>query len=289
MTQAVDETTATEPETALEPEAAVTAETNTGETGQATEAQDDGDEGELIVSIGEDTPPQDETQSAPQWVRDLRKADREKSKRIKELEQRLAEKEQPAQTALPAKPTLEGCDYDADKFERDLAGWYDAKRKHDEAEAVKRQAQEQAEADWQARVQAYEASKAKLPTDMVEAAEHTAREIFNEVQWAILLDGSDNAALLITALGRNPAKAKELASVKSLSQFAFRAAKIEAEIKTMKRKASTPAPEGAITGTAPGAIGGADATLERLRAKAMQTGDMTEVIRYKQKLRAAAN
>jgi len=73
----------------------------------------------------------------------------------------------------------------------------------------------------------------------------------------------------------------------SLSQFAFKAALIEAEIKTMKRTAK-PAPEGAITGTSPGAIGGADATLERLREQALKTGNMKPLMEYKRQLRTAS-
>jgi hypothetical protein len=286
MTTAVDEQTAAVADEALETEAEVSTEIVAGGDEQA-EGQTDEADGELVVSIGEEAPPQDEFTAAPTWVRDLRKQNRELSKRAKELEQRLAEKEQPQQTALPAKPTLEACDYDADAYERQLTQWFDAKRAHDDAEAQQRKAQEQAEAAWQAKLQAYEASKAKLGAADVDDVEHVVRQMFNETQWAILVDGADNAALLTYALGKNPAKAKELASVASLSQFAFKAAKIEAEIKTMKRTAK-PAPEGAITGTSPGAIGGADATLERLRAEALKTGDMTKVVAYRRQLRAAS-
>ena len=288
MTTAVEvDEAAAVAEQALETEAEVSTEIVAGGDEQAEGEQPVEAEGELVVSIGEEAPPQDEFTAAPAWVRDLRKQNRELSKRAKELEQRLAEKEQPQQTALPAKPTLEACDYDADAYERQLTQWFDAKRAHDEAEAQQRKAQEQAEAAWQAKLQAYEASKAKLGAADVDDVEHVVRQMFNETQWAILVDGADNAALLTYALGKNPAKAKELASVASLSQFAFKAAKIEAEIKTMKRTAK-PAPEGAITGTSPGAIGGAVATLERLRAEALKTGDMTKVVAYRRQLRAAS-
>lgn len=284
---AVDDTTATEPEDGLVNEAEAVAEIEAGADEQPKDQPEGEDEGELVVSIGEEAPPQEDTQAAPAWVRELRKRDRENVKRIKELESKLAEKEQPVETALPAKPTLEACDYDAEVFEQKLATWYDAKRKHDETEAEKRKAQEAAEAAWQAKLTAYEASKGQLAAPDVDDAEHNAKQFFNEVQWSILVDGADNAALLIYALGKNPAKAKELAGVQSLSQFAFKAAKIEAEIKTMKRTAK-PAPEGAISGTSPGAIGGGDATLERLRAEALKTGDMTKVVAYRRQLRAAS-
>ncbi len=286
MATAVDETTAKGPEQALEPEAATPAETDTGEVAQAEEATGDG-EGELVVSIGEEAPPQDETQSAPQWVRDLRKRDRENTRRIKELEAKLAEKEQPAVAALPPKPTLEGCDYDADEFERKLTAWHETKREIDAKEAATRKQQEEADKAWQAKVASYQEAKGKLPAADVDDAEQAVIEALGNLHTNILVDGADNPALLIYALGKNPAKLKELAEVKhSASRFAFKAAKIEAEVKVSKRTAK-PAPEAAITGTAPGGVAGSDATLERLRAEAERTGDFSKVVAYKRQLRAA--
>jgi hypothetical protein len=280
------EATATEADTTLDLDAAVT-ETNPVAADQDNQPEGD-DEGELVVSIGEEAPPSDEQSRAPEWVRDLRKRDRENVKRIKELEARLQEKEQPAAVALPAKPTLEGCDYDAEAFEAKLSTWYDAKRAHDETAAQQRKAQEQAEAAWQAKVASYQESKAKLPAHDVDEAEDLVKATFNETQWAILVDGLDNPALVIYALGKNPAKAKELAAVGSLSRFAVLAGRLETEVKTSKR-ATKPSPETSITGLAAGGVKGSDATLERLREEAMRTGNMTRLVEYKAKLRRAAS
>jgi DNA repair exonuclease SbcCD ATPase subunit len=277
--QAVDET-ATETLIDTDAQVAPPAENNASEA-PAAEATDD--TSDVIVTIGEDAPPQEDTQAAPAWVRDLRKRERENVKRIKELEQRLSEKEQPVSVGLPVKPTLESCDYDTEEFESRITSWHDAKRQHEQIEAQQRQAQDEAQTAWQAKLNAYEAAKASLPARDVDDAEQAVREVFNEVQWSILVDGADNAALLIYALGKNPAKAKELAAVKSLSQFAFKAARIEAEVKVNKRTA--PKPETALRGTSPGAVGSGDATLERLRDEALRTGDMTRLVAYKRQLR----
>ncbi len=277
------EATAPEADTTLELDAA----TETNPVAAEQDNQPDGeDEGELVVSIGEEAPPSDEQSRAPEWVRDLRKRDRENVKRIKELEARLQEKEQPAAVSLPAKPTLEGCDYDAEAFEANLAKWYDAKRAHDETAAQQRKLEEAAEQAWQQKVAAYQESKAKLPAHDVDEAEDLVRQTFNETQWAILVDGLDNPALVIYALGKNPAKAKELAAVGSLSRFAVLAGRLETEVKTSKRTAK-PSPETSITGLAAGGTRGTDATLERLREEAMRTGDMSKLSAYKRQLRAA--
>lgn len=249
------------------------------------EAPDSGDDdGELIVSIGEEAPPQPEETAAPAWVRDLRKHNRELTKRLKELEAK--ERQQPVQTALPPKPTLESCDYDADEFERQLDGWKDAKRQADDAEASARKQQEQAEQAWQSRLSTYTERKQALPADDVDDAEQSVRELFGDMRWAILVDGADDPAMLVYALGKYPERAKELAKIESLAQFTFKAAKLESELKVTKRK-PTVAPEKTMTGTAPVGVAGADATLERLRADAEKTGDYSKVIAYRKQKRAA--
>ena len=249
------------------------------------EAPDSGDDdGELIVSIGEEAPPQPEETAAPAWVRDLRRHNRELTKRLKELEAK--EKLQPVQTALPPKPTLESCDYDADEFERQLDGWKDAKRNADDAEAAARKQQEQAEQAWQSRLSTYTERKQALPADDVDDAEQQVRELFGDMRWAILVDGADDPAMLVYALGKYPERAKELAKIESLAQFTFKAAKLESELKVTKRK-PTVAPEKTMTGTAPVGVAGADAALERLRADAERTGDYSKVIAYRKQKRAA--
>ena len=52
------------------------------------DVDDDSDEDEVVVSIGEESPPQEETR-APEWVRELRKSNREKERKIRELEAKL--------------------------------------------------------------------------------------------------------------------------------------------------------------------------------------------------------
>jgi len=274
-----------------EADAAETVVNETSEAGEIQAASTDAeapesgdDDGELIVSIGEEAPPQPEETAAPAWVRDLRKHNRELTKRLKELEAK--ERQQPVQTALPPKPTLESCDYDADEFERQLDGWKDAKRNADDAEASARKQQEHAEQAWQSRLSTYTERKQALPADDVDDAEQHVRELFGDMRWAILVDGADDPAMLVYALGKYPERAKELAKIESLAQFTFKAAKLESELKVTKRK-PTVAPEKTMTGTAPVGVAGADAALERLRADAERTGDYSKVIAYRKQKRAA--
>jgi len=243
------------------------------------------DEGEgdddVVVSIGEESPPQEEETRAPEWVRELRKANREKERKIRELEAKLnATATETKPVALGPKPTLEACDYDSDEYEKKLADWYEQKRHADAAEA-EAQAQRDAEAKaWQDKLDSYAKARASLKVRDYEDAEAVALETFNVTQQGIVLQGSDNPALIIYALGKNSNKAKELASITDPVKFAFAVAKLETQLKVTNRKAAA-APERTIS-TGGGRISGSvDSTLDRLREEALKTGDMSKVMAYK--------
>lgn len=258
---------------------------------EANDASDDennavsDDEGEgdddVVVSIGEESPPQEEEARAPEWVRELRKANREKERKIRELEAKLnATATETKPVALGPKPTLEACDYDSEEYEKKLADWYDQKRHADAAEA-EAQAQRDAEAKaWQDKLDSYAKARASLKVRDYEDAEAVALETFNVTQQGIVLQGSDNPALIIYALGKNSTKAKELASITDPVKFAFAVAKLETQLKVTNRKAAA-APERTIS-TGGGRISGSvDSTLDRLREEALKTGDMSKVMAYK--------
>ena len=254
-----------------------------GETEQHEEESD-----EVVVSIGEEAPPAEEEQRAPEWVRELRKANREKERRIRELEAKL---QTTAQTenkpvALGPKPKLEEFDYDADRFEQALDAWHERKRQHDlETERV-RQAEQTQQQAWQAKLEGYSKAKAELKVRDYEDAEAIAQEVFNVTQQGVILQGAENPALVIYALGKNPKKAAELAKNTDPVKFAFAVAKLEKELKVTNRRAA-PAPERVIQGT--GRVSGAvDSTLERLRAEAEKTGNYTKVLQYKRQKQAAS-
>jgi len=99
-----------------------------------------------------------------------------------------------------------------------------------------------------------------------------------------VLQGAENPALVVYALGKNPKKAKELAAINDPVKFAFAIAKLESQLKIQPRKTAPPPERTAPSGNAP-ISGATDGHLERLRSEAMRTGDMTKVIRYKQQQR----
>ena len=252
---------------------------------QATE--DEGDTDEVVVSIGEEAPPPEEPAHAPEWVRELRKTNRELQRQNRELQSKLQTTTitETKPVTLGPKPKLEDHDYDADKFEEALANWFERKRQADEANAKQEAEVMTQQKAWQAKLDGYGKAKAELRVKDFEDAEAVAQELFNVTQQGVMLQGADNPALVVYALGKNPKKAQELAAIKDPVKFAFAVAKLEKDLKVTNRKAAPP-PERVVSGT--GRVSGAvDSTLERLREEAARTGNMTKVIQYKAQKRSA--
>ena len=95
-----------------------------------------------------------------------------------------------------------------------------------------------------------------------------------------MVQGAKNPALVVYALGKNPAKAKELASISDPVKFAFAVANLEAQLKVTPRKPK-PEPERVLSGSSRAISGTVDSQLERLREEAARTGDMSKVMAYK--------
>lgn len=252
-----------------------------GEGNNADEGEGTNNDDAVVVSIGEEAPPaEDEHANAPEWVRELRKANREDKRRIRELEEKLnaANRTETKPVQLGKKPTLEEHDYDAEKFEAALENWYQQKRVVDEQNAKAEAEAKAAQDAWQAKLNGYGEAKAKLKVKDFEDAEDVAKELLSVTQQGIILQGAENPALVIYALGKNPAKVKELAAINDPVKYAFAVAKLETQLKVTQRKA--PPPERTVSGT--GRVAGTvDSTLERLREEAAKTGDYTKVVQYR--------
>jgi hypothetical protein len=287
-TKAEQEDATTDDDTAvIEDEATESTEAQADGDQAAETPADEGESDEVVVSIGEEAPPPDEPAHAPEWVRELRKTNRELQRQNRELQSKLqttAIETKPI--TLGPKPKLEDHDYDADKFEEALATWFERKRQADEANARQEAEVMNQQKAWQAKLDGYGKAKAELRVKDFDDAEAVAQELFNVTQQGVMLQGADNPALVVYALGKNPKKAQELAAIKDPVKFAFAVAKLEKDLKVTNRKAAPP-PERIVSGT--GRVSGAvDSTLERLREEAARTGNMTKVIQYKQQKRAAS-
>ena len=256
---------------------------------EAPEAPEEAPQDEVEISLGEEVlnPVDEEEKAAPKWIKDLRKSDREKTKKIRELEAKLSQTQSaPAPVKaleLPKKPTLEACDYDSDKYQEQVEQWFTLKQKYDAEQIKERELQEENNRAFQTKIQSYNERKASLKVSDFEDAESVVLQSFSDVQQNIILQGAEDPALLAYAIGKNKVKAEELAKIKDHVKFAFAVAKLEKELKVTTRKPSAP-PEKTISGT--GRVTASnDSHLEKLRAKAEKTGDYSEIHAYKRSLR----
>ena len=249
------------------------------------DANDDAEQGEdeqVVIEIEGESPPPEDDAKAPGWVKDLRKSNREKERENRKLREQLAKLSsaaEPAAVELGKKPTIEGADYDSAVYERQLIDWVEKKRAVEERQkSIEAERQKEQEA-WNATLETYGQNRKSLKVKDFEEAELVVQDELSNTQQGMILQGADNPALLIYALGKNPKKAKEIASIKDPVKFAFAVAKLETQLKVKNRKAAA-APERVIQGSARSS-GAVDSTLERLREEAARTGNMDKVMQYK--------
>jgi hypothetical protein len=153
----------------------------------------------------------------------LRKTNRELQRQNRELQGKLKSTAQTETNpvVLGKKPSLEEHDYDAEKFEAAMADWFERKRKADDANAKQEAEVMTQQKAWQSKLDGYGKAKAELRVKDYEDAEAVAQEVFNVTQQGIVLQGADNPALVIYALGKNPKKAKELSDIQRPRKVCF--------------------------------------------------------------------
>jgi hypothetical protein len=261
----------------------------------ADEVAQSEEDGEIVITIGDEAPTAEEQEEEippaqrAAWAR-MRKTERELKQKVRELEQAEAARraaEAPKVDDVGPEPDLadDGIDFDKDVFKQKWAAWNERKRKADETAAKKRAEQEAAQAAWNAKVSSYQAAKASLKVSDFDDAEHTVTSTLDATQQAIMLK-LPKPELMVYAVGKNPAKAKELAAIKDPIDFAFAVAKLETQLKVQPRK-SPPAPETKVRNTAGGAVA-VDNTLAKLQAEADRTGDRSKVAAYMRNRNKAA-
>ena len=167
---------------------------------------------------------------------------------------------------------------------QDLLGYYDRKRLVDEQAKKKAAVMEEQTKSWKTRQERYTTSRKDHNFKDFQETEEYVSETLNQTQQGIIIQGAEDSALLVYALGKNPKKLEELSKITDPVDFAFKLAKLESQLAVTNKKA--PKPEKRITGGKAGGVSGnGDATLERLREEAAKTGDYSAVTAYKRKLR----
>lgn len=284
-----DEQDAVEPEVEETDEAEDSEPEETDQENDPDTEEPDEEEEERVVKIGDEEP--DEEPETPGWVKKVRKVNRKLESEVRRLKRELEQRSTAVQKEAPPvklgeKPTLKSVGYSDKKYEAALAEYYERKRQVEKYEADQKAKQEEVQKRWQERQERYANKKTEHSFKDFSEAEDLVSNTFSVAQQGIIVQGAEDPALVVYALGKNPKKLEELAGVTDHVEFAFKVAKLESQLKVVNKKA--PAPEKRVGGGAKtgGLSGTEDQTLERLRAEAAKTGDYTKVRQYKQKKRA---
>jgi hypothetical protein len=270
----------------IEEESEIEDQADEDQSDEENEGNEEIDEDEVIISIeGQESPPDNDSKEAPQWVKEVRQNNRKLAKENRELKARL---EQQASTEnkpvqLGQKPTLESCDYDEEAFETQLTQWHETKRQLEQQEEEAAQRVENERQAWHQKLENYSTKRQALKVRDFDEAEEVIQQHLSHTQIAMIIQAAEDPALVNYAIGKNPKKAEELAKIKDPVKFAYEAGKLEAKLKVTNRKAATK-PEKKITGNA-SVSGSVDSNLERLRAEAEKTGDYSKVMAFKRQQR----
>lgn len=253
---------------------------------------DDEDEPDAAGAQGSDFIGFDDEQENPDgesdekdWVKNLRAINR---RLAKEAAARRADAVPAAPVALeplPPKPDIADYAYDQDAWQADLDKWEANKLAHEEQASIARQAEEARRTAWAKELEGYADKKRKLARPDFEEAESIVVDMLTPEQQALIVKAGRHidSAAMIYALGKSPRKLEEIAVVTDPVDFVFKVAEMSKSLKVGgKRKAAANIDE-PVSGGAP--IAGKNSTLARLEREAERTGNRTELIRYRKKMR----
>lgn len=235
-------------------------------TAESEQAEDQPDEyslriGDEEIQLTEEDDDHVDGQPAPQWVKDLRKNNREKEKELRELRRQLeeiqskpAEVQQPQSDALPPKPTLESCDYDEAAFEQAVTDWHEKKSRAEQQKQQQQRQQQEYQQRFQQRVEAHKQRAAKLPVKDYQEMESIVLSELKPIQQDIIIHAADEGSELIAyALGKNPQLRQRVAAETDPIRAAFLLGQISKQVSLAPKPKKAIKPEPEVRG------GGADA------------------------------
>lgn len=209
-------------------------------------------------------------QAAPEWVKQLRKENRELKKQLKQTPQ------QPQVAPLREKPTITDHDFDSEAYEADLEQWFNEKAQYDEVINAQKAKDEAIDNRYVASVD----KMRKIAPDYDEVEESVVATLSPEKQ-GLLKIGIEDTAKLVYALGKSPNKLAELEQLDPVS-FVKQLGIMEFQMSQKSRNPNKPQPkQHELTGGA----GGGDGKLAKLEAEAEKTGDRTAIREYRKRMK----
>lgn len=226
--------------------------------------------GDEEIPLSEEDDDHVDGQPAPQWVKDLRKNNREKDKELRELRRQLEQvqsrptEQQPQQQTdvIPPKPTLESCEYDEAAFEQAMTDWHEKKSRAEQQMQQKERQQQEYQQRFQQRVEAHKQRAAKLPVKDYQEMEEIVRAEVPDLHKEILIHCADEGSELIAyGLGKSQQLRQRVAAETDPIRAAFLLGQISKQVHLAPKPKKAIKPEPEVRG------GGADAKQDDFNKK----------------------
>jgi hypothetical protein len=254
------------------------------ETKNAVDQIEKDEEEEVVITVG-DEESEPEYIQAPGWVKDVRIQNRELKRKLREIEA-VQKTPKPDFVDDPGpEPTLadQDIDYDSDVYSAKFKTWHNKTQAKEKAVKEKADRDKKDQDSWNVTLSNYGHKKNNLKVKGFEESEALVQELLSEIQIGIILDGADDPAKVVYAIGKDSKRAKILAAITSPVKFAVAMAKLEVSLKTTKRKPA-PAPSSLPKGSAISG-GNHDKNLDKLYSEAAISGDMSKIRAYKNSMK----
>lgn len=226
--------------------------------------------GDEEIQLTEEDDDHVDGQPAPQWVKDLRKNNREKDKELRELRRELEQvkskpaEQQPMQQVevIPPKPTLESCDYDEVAFEQAVTDWHEKKSRVEQSKQQQQRQQQEYQQRFQQRVEAHQKRASTLPVKDYQQMEEIVRAEVPDLHKEILIHCADEGSELIAyGLGKSQQLRQRVAAETDPLRAAFLLGQISKQVSLAPKAKKAIKPEPEVRG------GGADAKQDDFNKK----------------------
>jgi len=237
------------------------------------------DDDDIIIEIDGEEP--DGREDTPA-IRQLREANRQQARELAELRA----KHSPGTVEVGAKPTLESCDYDEERFETELTAWHGRKVEADRAQEAQAEQERKNVEHWNGIEAKYRSGAAALKVPGFEAKEQKVVQALPEIVIRAVKQYALEPAKVIAALGANDALLDRLAKEGDAFQQIVNIVRLEGKMKVTRTRQIEP--DKPLSGSASLEVGDDAKKLEKLEKEAARTGDRTALIAFKAKMRQKA-
>jgi len=273
-----DENLLQEEEEVIESEDQIVEEEAASEPESEEEVVEESEEEEEVITFDGESLTPSEDEENENFIQ-LRNANREKAKRIKELEKQMEYAAPPQRQVVSKKPTLADYEYDEEKFQ-------EANEQYLKQELEKEYQQRQAQEEFNKTAARYQKSIESLKAKNFKEAEAHVAEVLDIDQQNLILKYAENPALAVAVIGNNKAISQELSSINDPIKFAMKLQDIQKRSGTTKKKRVAPKPTKKVGSNSGSLKGNSNKQLERLIESS--TGDMNAALAARRKLRQQA-